>query len=96
MGVRVQEEFYRVNGKEVTKEEWLYYRQILEKYRRREEQKDGGNINNEENIERWRHLDEGENNNDPHGETIATLEFIDDQGGPHQEHFTLIISRFSW
>ena len=69
MGIRIPEDFYRTNGQEVTKEEWLDYRQRLEEDIRREEQKDKGNMNNEENRERQTHPNDreegvGENGND--------------------------------
>ena len=51
VGTRNPEEIYRINGQEVTKEEWLDYRWRLEEERRREEQKKEGNMNNEENRE---------------------------------------------
>ena len=78
MGVGGPEEVYLINSEEVTKEEWLKFRQKFE-YHKEWENKEEEIIMNNECHHDDREEEAGENNNDKgdlqHEETIATLQF---------------------
>ena len=73
MGVSILEEIYRINRHEVTKEEWLNFLEELEEQKRREEQYHKEIMNNKHHPNDWEE-EMGDNGNNQHDKTIATLE----------------------
>ena len=69
---------YHINGKEVTKEEWLQFQQNLENYKKQKKEEEELNMNNERHLNN--HEEEvGENHDDngdlQHEETFSKLHF---------------------